>query len=128
MGDQDPAINRKEDSPIGLTLANQELQIISRALFATTNEISEAEFQTRLGYYRSEAQTLRAAIDKVSKDNEIEHRIDFSKDELLLIGNALNEVLHGINLKDFEAVIWAGERDVYRLLEVVRAAAKTSGR
>ena len=50
----------------------------------------------------------------------------FTKEELILIGNCLNEVCHGIDLFEFETRIGASKEETRRILDQILTAQRGS--
>jgi len=58
-------------------------------------------------------------------ENDIFHA-KLTKDELITIGNCLNEVCHGIDLFEFETRIGASKEETRRILDQILAAQRGS--
>jgi hypothetical protein len=54
-------------------------------------------------------------------ENDVFHA-KITKDELIMIGNCLNEVCHGMDLFEFETRVGASKEETCRVLEQILAA------
>lgn len=52
-------------------------------------------------------------VERTTRDRAL---VELTNDELGILGNALNEVCHGIDLAEFSTRIGANKREVLRLL------------
>jgi hypothetical protein len=93
-----------------------ETEMILRSLQRVVEKISLWEFQTRIGYYLEEVQSLSEKLHIITERNQpIENQnFFFSIDELIIINNALNECGYCVTDKSTEKELF---QDVQKLIE-----------
>lgn len=137
----DPIVAGGDGSPVGptFTLALPELMLAGKAVKVARRAIDEIEFHTRLGAdvasadsflsalvtatsrFLDEEQVRRPTVAKLDRKG-LESVVTLDRDELSLVNNALNEVLHG--LREEESAEFGDEEraEARRLLRTVNTA------
>jgi hypothetical protein len=136
--DESAAGPGKVPEQLRLVMTPEELVLVNNAIAAVRDEIDREEFRTRLGAEPEEADRLRTALATIehgadgarstrssdrrsSRGRAEEIVVGMTEDQLLLVNNALNEVLNGLAIADFETRLGADRRQAAALLAAVGA-------
>lgn len=128
----------KVPEQLRLVMTPEELVLVRKAIAAVRDEIDREEFRTRLGAEPDEADRLRTALATIehgadgarstrtsgrhsSRGRAEEIVVGMTEDQLLLVNNALNEVLNGFAIADFETRLGADRRQAAAHLTTVGA-------
>jgi hypothetical protein len=110
-----------------LTLAAEELLLVSAAMQAVLREIEPPEFETRLGETVDTARDVLAELlaTAIEAKGQPEVEIAVSVAELRLMKNALNEVLNGLGVE--ELISHFGSDRIASLLKSLGASLRDVG-
>ncbi|NJM99973.1 MAG: hypothetical protein HC800_25060 [Phormidesmis sp. RL_2_1] len=98
-----------------------ESQAIKLALDQVLKTV-EGGFHARLGGSKDEVNQLLSLIKEKCAVTELSQDINISTDQLIFLIDSLNEVCHGIYIKDFEAQFRCSKREAVSLLEKLDSA------
>lgn len=82
----------------------QELNILKNALAAIQEVLPVRSFQVRVDYSHQRVKEFEELISKLITQESLNHfndrvNIEFSYDEIKMFNNALNEICHGVNMR-----------------------------
>lgn len=105
-----------------IQFSKPELLILKKALEEMSEAISDREFETRVGASRKEVKEVLASIENLINSNIPLAIFKCLYKEVTLFNNALNEVLYGLGISNFELKVGKNEeakillKDVHKLM------------
>lgn len=108
-------IIERSTQSVSVQMETAEISILMNSLNRVIHVIDSAAFRVRIGTLREQAIELQKSISALDSHSTIHLSID----ELTTLNNALNEVVNGICIDDFESVIKASVQEVETLLKFI---------
>lgn len=97
------------NNQFSISLSLSETEVVQDILKRSLELISDPDFKIMTGFAKSEAQLIVSTIQSIKqyKNNQCQgiHKLEFSRDDLLLLHNSMNIVCNGVYICDFQAEI-----------------------